>query len=184
MGNFKLVPLAIGLALASAHSVHAELAAVEAGLQYPNLSGADGQRFSQKLGFSVAAHLGQLSMAPQTSVFLAGQYQPFGVAGSADTRMQSFTGLAGIRTWGSGALFGIRPFVSLGLGMSFAWLTVPDSPTNFQHAGGYFVAQPALGFDVPITSGITACLQMPVTVMVSRPALVFWSEALSVRISL
>jgi hypothetical protein len=189
MRNFRFArlvvsPVVLGAVLAWTPTAHAFVSNVDLGVSYPNITGTDGQRFQGRAGFAVSADFDNRILGPQTAIFGSVQYQPLGIRNMTDGRINLVNAIAGVRTWGTGGALGIQPFVSMGLGLSYAWMAVPNAPTLVQNSAGYFTLQPSAGFDIPILQSIAVSLKLPLTVVFTKPAVVMWGQVLSVRLSL
>lgn len=154
------------------------------GATYPTLMGNAYQNLTSSIGGQAEAWLDQSWLPSFLQFNASGFYENFTLKSQGGIGIRMMGGFFGMQAhpgnWGTD----ICPFLSLGGGAVYEWMTYNGYSSITTNSATVFAAQAVPGVDIPIMESFGVVLEAPIrTIFVSSP-IVILDASLSVRVKL
>lgn len=163
------------------------LDSISLGFDVPTPMGNAYDTLSRAVGLDASIEYSLPGWDPSNHLVASVFYDSFGVNGLNNLNISSNVNLFGFfgafKTAGSGALWGTSPFLSLGIGGVYDWMTFnPSNAGTASNTAIGFATEVTPGLDVPVWGNLSAELSFPwMSAFFKGNTLVVWSGDFSLR---
>ncbi|MGE0614706.1 MAG: hypothetical protein AB7P04_03620 [Bacteriovoracia bacterium] len=178
------VAICLGLAL-TAPPARAEFGAIAVGTSLPTTLGDNYLTYARLAGVSAQIWWSnEKLLGNHFEMVLTGVYQPFAIRGMETTVLRQLGLFTNIEWREKSEGFVLSPFMSVGPGFMYSWLSFPQDGMIggvVGNSGGSFAMQIRVGASMKLFDPISLELETPFTVVFNRNSLLTWAASLSLR---